>query len=154
MISLNTIGLFLIIFMLILEILVVIYKPKRVFKHKLHRQLVLIKNISFAGLIFFSPITLFNYGYTYYNNNIVLIIWMILVIIAYLLLIMLHIRYFVNKRKEEYLYNKVLVYAPISILKSFIFLLSAFMLLNYNCMFFSVIYTITEIYINYKLNFE
>ncbi len=153
MIELNVIGLFLIAFMLILEIFVVLFKPKRVFKHKLHKQISIIKYISYAGLIFFSPITLFNYGY-HYNNNIILIIWMTLVIIAYLLLIALHIRYLINKRKEEYLYNKVLVYAPISILKSFIFILSAFLLLNYYCMFFSIIYALSEIYINIKLNFE
>ena len=153
MIELNIVGLFLIIFMILLEIFNVIFSPKRVFKHKLHKQISLIRYIAYAGLIFFSPITLFNYGYHYYNN-VVLIIWIILVSIAYLLLIALYIRYLANKRKEEYLYNKCVIIAPISFLKSFIFLLSAFLLLNYYCMFFSIVYAITEIYINIKLNFE
>ena len=153
MIELNLLGLFLIIFMVLLELFVILLKPKRTFKHKLHKQIELIKYIGYAGLVFFSPITLFNYGY-HYNSNIIFIIWLVLVIIAYLLIIILYIRYLKKGRKEEYLYNKVIIIAPISILKSFIFIISAFLLLNYYCMFFSVIYAITEIYLNFKLNYE
>ena len=153
MIEFNLLGLIFIFFMILLEIFVVVFKPKRTFKHKLYKQIELIKYISYAGLVFFSPITLFNYGY-HYDSNIILIIWIPLVSIAYLLILALYIRYLKNNRKEEYLYNKCLIIAPISILKSFIFILSAFLLLNYYCMFFSVVYAITEIYINVKLNYE
>lgn len=153
MISFNLLGFIFILLMAFLEILIIIFKPKRVFKHKTHKQINLIKLIAYAGLIFFSPINLFDYGYHYYND-IILIIWIILTSISYLLILILYIRYFYYGRKEEYLYNSFVIICPISFLKSFIFIFSAFILLNYYCMFFSIIYAITEIYINVKLNYE
>ena len=153
MISFNLLGFILILVMALLEIIVIIFKPKRVFKHKQHEQINLIKYISYAGLIFFSPINLFEFGY-HYHNDIVLSIWIIIVSISYLLILLLYIRYFSHGRKEEYLYNKFVIICPISILKSFIFIFSAYLLLNYYCMFFSIVYAISEIYINIKLNYE
>ena len=153
MIRLNIIGVIFILLMLIIESIPIIFRPKRTFKHKLHKPMGIIKTIGLSGLIFFSPITLFDYGY-HYDYDVILIIWIIITSILYIMIILLYIRYFYHGRKEEYLYNKFIIITPIQIIKSIIYILAAYLLLNYYCMFFAIVYAIAEIYINIKLNYE
>ncbi|MBQ3253768.1 MAG: hypothetical protein IJA65_04345 [Acholeplasmatales bacterium] len=151
--SLNIYGLIISIVIFIPNILLLFLPPKVRVKHIRHKQIEIINRISSLGINAFGLLTINNIGYKPYNI-VFESIWIILMVILVILYYLCYFRYIFKGRKEEYLYNKVLIYCPISILTSLIYLLSGILLFNPYVIIFSLMYTPANIYIHYKKNFE
>jgi len=152
MIELNIYGIIIMLGLFIPKIILLFFKPIKRVPHKLHKQMAILKKIGEYGVAIFSIISLFGYGYKIYNNTIYYL-WIIIVLVLFITYYLLYIRYLI-KRKEESLYDKIIIYCPITIIKFLILFLSSIMLFNIYVIVFSILLFIGEYYIEYKKNFE
>lgn len=153
MIDLNIYGIIILLGLLIPKTLLFIFKPIKRIPHKIHKQISLLKKIGEYGVIIFSMISLFGYGYEPYNN-IIYATWIVLMVLLFILYYILYIRYIIKGKKEELLYDKVITYCPIPKIRFLILFLSSIMLFNPYIIVFSIILFIAEYYLDYKKNFE
>ena len=81
MISINMIGILILLFIGLPKLVLLFFPPKKLNKRKKYHQLEMIEMISGLGLYLFGSINLFGYGY-HLKNNILQIIWLTLFIIG------------------------------------------------------------------------
>lgn len=149
----NLFGIILFIAFLPEKLIMTFFPPIKRIHHKEHKQIKIIEIISELGLLFFGVFSVFDFGYKSINL-VVEIVWIICMIVLFLLFYSLIIRYLTSKRYEEALYDKVIIYSPLSIVKSLIYFLSGILLVNPFVIVFSIIFSASHIYINVKKNFE
>ncbi len=148
MISINWIGVILPIFVYFPYIFYVIFEKKRI-KNIKHPQIKLLETISKLGLLFFGFLNFYGYGYSFYNLM-VEIIWICLFFICILFNYFCWLRYFLNGRSEDKLYDKLLIPYPIGVSECLVYLISGILLFNPFVIVFSIVYSITHIYLGLR----
>ncbi len=151
--SLNYYGILIFMLLLIPRLILVFFPPIRRVHHMAHKQLKVLETIGEVGCSFFGLITIFDIGYKPINFP-VEVVWIVLATILFIIHYAFYFRYAIKGRKEEYLYDKVLVYSPIHLSKVLIYLISGILLFNPFIIVFSIMYGIPTLIINYKRNFE
>ena len=151
--SLNFYGLILFSLLLLPRLILVFFPPIVRVHHRVHHQMRILESIGEIGVTFFGLINLFNVGYKPINLPCE-IIWITLVTILFIIHYAFYVRYIAKGRKEEYLYDRVLLYSPLYLSKVLIYLISGIFLFNPYAIVFSIIYGVGTLYINYKKNFE
>ncbi|MBQ9124766.1 MAG: hypothetical protein IJY14_03650 [Acholeplasmatales bacterium] len=149
MISINMIGILILLFIGLPKLVLLFFPPKKLNKRKKYHQLEMIEMISGLGLYLFGSINLFGYGY-HIKNEILQIIWLILFIIGLIYYYGVYLKFLFFKRDIKILYDKMIFYCPQAIAKSFLFIVSGILLLNPYVIIFSIPYAISTIMLDYK----
>jgi len=153
MININIYGVIISILMILPLFIVLLFKPKIRIRHIEHKQIKIIEFISYSGNLFFGFITLDNMGY-HKINEVTFILWVIIFLLLYFFMLFLYLRYIIKGKKEEYLYNKFIIKAPIALIYALLFLISGILLFNPFILFFAPFYLFSHYYIEYKKNYE
>lgn len=149
MISINWIGIVIMGFVYLPYIFYVIFgkEKNKAIKHK---QIRIIELIGKSGVLFFGFLNFYGYGYSFYNVPLQ-IIWISLFFILILWNYFCWLRYFLNGRKEEFLYKSLLhIPYPIGISECILFFLSGALLWNPFVIVFSIIYGTSHIYLGLR----
>lgn len=146
MIKFSIIGLVIVLFVYFPYILYILFNKRKYKNHVRNKQIKIIETISKYGILFFSFIDIEGFGYNF-RNQVIDIIWVILFFIILLFNYGCYLRYFLNKRNEEYIYKKLIIPYPIQVSECLIFILSGCLLFNPFVIFFGIIYLICKIYL-------
>ena len=151
--GLNYFGILIFTLLLIPRLILIFAPPIRRVHHQAHHQLSILETIGDAGCSFFGLITIFDIGYKPINFTCE-VIWIVLVTLLFIIHYGFYLRYLIKGRKEELLYDRLLIYSPIYVSKVLIYLISGILLFNPFIIVFSIMYGIATLIINYKKNFE
>lgn len=152
MISISIIGIMIILAINLPKLIITLFpaKDRIIIKYnKTEKQIKIIEKISQLGTLFFSFINISGYGYKFLSLGLeisFIVIISIIVLINYLL----YLRFYVNGRKYENLYDKVIIPYPIGITECLTFLISSILLVNPFVMVFSSIYLISHIFLGLR----
>lgn len=152
MISISKIGILIILLIYLPKFLLVLFpaKDRIIIKYtSKEKQIEILEKISFLGCLLFSFVEIEQFGYKFLNLGLQ-IAWIIIILIIFLFNYFCYLRFFLNGRKYDNLYDRVLIPYPIGISEALIFIVSASLLLNIFVLIFSVIYIISHTFLGYR----
>lgn len=152
MISINIIGILIIIAINFPKLIITFFpaKDRIIIKYnKTEKQIKVLEKISQLGVLFFSFIDFFGYGYKFLNLGLE-IAFIVLVTLIVVINYLFYLRFYINGRKYENLYDKVIIPYPIGITECLVFLISSILLVNPFVMVFAIIYLISHIFLGLR----
>ncbi len=113
------------------------------------KQIKILEKISLLGNIVFGFVDIAGYGYKFLNLGLE-IAWIIVFVLLVIINYSCYLRFYINGRKYENLYDKVLIPYPIGISECLIFIIGGILLLNPFIMVFSIMYLISHLYLGLR----
>lgn len=152
MVSISMIGILIILAIYLPKLLITFFpaRDRMVIKYNSkEKQVRIIEKISLLGCISFSFIDIAGYGYKFLNLGLE-IGWIIVFVLLVMINYSCYLRFYINGRKYDNLYDRILIPYPIGISECLIFIMSGFLLINPFVMVFSIFYFISHLYLGLR----